>query len=230
MALGVDRRLGSARLACVAGLVALANVGCSSSSEDVDSGCQWQRRTVEREEQTAVLNASVAEVGERFHVGEEWSCRVSWSSISEQSEAEWSPAETDVEATLVLDWGDRAEEVTGSAQEGRRGVCLSYLDIGLEMSLQASDGSLAENWSVVGTYQSKDELSVDVRPHELGGYQGSYSLRWLSDLPETGSVLSVVLRPDGAVGDIIEWTARTAAGGDSGDGVQVSPASWTCER
>ena len=227
---GIGRRLGRARFAVVGGLIALVSSGCGSSgsSEEEERGCAWERRVVEQDERTAVLDKTVAELGQQFHVGEAWSCQVSWAAVNGQSEAVWSPANEEVEASLSFGWGERAEEVTGRAPSGTRLACIAHLDIGLTMSFRANDGSLTENWGVVGTYTGGDELVVEVLPRELGGYQGSYSIQWLSELPELGSTLRVVLRPEAAVGGIVEWTARI--GGNSGEGVAVSPAAWTCER
>ena len=228
---GFDGRRGSVQFAVGVGvgLLAFASSGCSSTSESDDASCNWERQAVEREERTAVFDKSVAELGEQFHIGEPWSCRVSWTAMGAQREAEWSPAGEDVEASLSFEWGDRTEQVTGHPTGGTRLACPARLDIGLSMSFQSSDGSLAEEWDVVGTYGGGAELGVELRPHELGGYQGSYSLQWVSEWPETGSLVSMRVRPDTAVGDLIEW-AQTRSSGDSGDGVQVSPATWTCER
>jgi hypothetical protein len=229
MVLGVDGRLGSVGFVVGVGLLGFASSGCSSPSEGDDASCNWERQSVEREERTAVYGKSVAELGEQFHIGEPWSCRVSWTAMGAQREAEWRPAGEDVEASLSFEWGDRAEEVTGLATGGTRLACPARLDVGLSISFQSSDGSLAEEWDAVGTYLGGDELGVELRPHEFGGYQGNYSMQWRSEWPETGSVVSIVLRPDAAVGDIVEW-ARTRSSADSSDGVQVSPATWACER
>jgi hypothetical protein len=198
-----------------------------------DEGCSWSRRTVARDEVTAVLDTSVAEVGERFHIGEgPWSCRVSWAALSYLKDADWTPSGVETEATLSLAWGHLAEEVTGGAPPGRRLACPGHLDIEAVLSFEAADGSLAEAWTVTGKYIEGDDFTVEVHPREIGGYRGDYDFQWQSEWPEIGSTFFLVLRLDHAEGRIVEWTHRTGERwvGASGEGIVANPATWTCVR
>ncbi len=186
--------------------------GQLSGPKSTDQGCNWTRRTVDRDEVTAVLNMSVAEVGARFHIGEApWSCRVTWTPLGDQPDATWTPSGVETDATLSLAWGDLAQEVTGKAPPGVRLACPAHLDIEATLTFETTDGSLSETWTVTAQYMEGDDLLVEVHPSEMDGYQGSYTFEWQAEWPETGSIFLVAVHSDYVEGRMTEWTLRETA-------------------
>lgn len=207
--------------------VAAACAATSCAKTD-DGTCVDQVRALGVDDSNAT-GLTVREIGSRFHVGDVWSCALSWAPLGSQPTATWSPHDAMTTAVASLRWGaGGATEVTGTVPSGSRSYCPPTVTMDLIFDIATEDGGFAESWNVSGRYlDGLDNLAIDFNPRTAGGFQGSHTFTPPTTSGSTFAVVSLAAYPTDLDGTLAEG-AQQATSPTAGMGYQVNTASWLC--
>ena len=226
----IDRRM-AVRVSIPAALLFAVAVVCAATScaKTDDGTCVDQVRALGLDDSNAT-GLTVREIGSRFHVGDVWSCALSWAALGSQPTATWSPHDAMTTAVASLRWGaGGATEVTGTVPSGSRLYCPPTVTMDLTFDIATEDGGFAESWNVSGRYlDGLDNLAVDFDPRTAGGFHGSHMFTPPNASGSTFAVVSLAAYATDLDGTLAEG-AQQATSPTSGTGFQVNTASWLCD-
>ena len=219
------------RVSIPAALVfSVAAVCATTSCAKTDDGtCDDQVRALGLDDSNAT-GMTVREIGSRFHVGDVWSCALSWAALGSQPTATWSPHDAMTTAVARLRWGaGGATEVTGTVPSGSRAFCPPTVTMDLIFDIASEDGGFAESWSASGRYlDGLDNLAIDLDPRAAGGFHGSHTFTPPTSSGSAFAIVSLAAYATDFDGTLAEG-AQQATSPTSGMGFQVNTASWLCD-
>ena len=210
--------------------VSVAAACAATSCAKTDEGtCVEQVRALGLDDSNAT-GMTVREIGARFHVGDVWSCALSWAMLGSQPTAMWSPHDAMTTAVASLRWGAAAAtEVTGTVPSGSRAFCPPTVTMDLIFVIATEDGGFADSWNVSGRYlDGLDNLAIDFDPRAAGGFHGSHTFTPPTNSGSTFAVVSLAAYATDLDGALAEG-AQQPTSPTSGTGFQVNTASWLCD-